>query len=151
MLLHVIFVSMLVILLSTLAVIRLLICGNNQNWPQYLNLIYKTLFLRKNYLILDRSSHMISLAKTASKKIEALIRSMKFFSPVVALYIYQSIIQPCMGYCCHIQAGAPRCYLELLDKLQKRIRRSVGHSLAVCLEPLAHRPNVASLSLFCRY
>ena len=25
-----------------------------------------------------------------------------------------------MEYCCHIWAGAPSCYLELLDKLQKR-------------------------------
>ena len=45
---------------------------------------------------------MISLAKTASNKIEALIRSMKFLSPVVALYLYQSIIPPCMEYCCAV-------------------------------------------------
>ena len=43
------------------------------------------------------------------------------------------------------------CYLELLDKLQKRICRTVGPSLAASLEPLAHRRNVASLSLFYRY
>ena len=53
--------------------------------------------------------------------------------------------------CCHVFAGAPSCYLELLDKLQKRICRTVGHSLAASLEPLAHRPNVASLSLFYTY
>ena len=45
----------------------------------------------------------------------------------------------------------PSCYLELLDKLQKRICRTVGPSLAVSLELLAHCRNVASLSLFCRY
>ena len=56
-----------------------------------------------------------------------------------------------MEYCCHVWAGAPSCYLELLDKLQKRICRTVGPSLAASLEPLAHRRNVASLSLFCRY
>ena len=43
------------------------------------------------------------------------------------------------------------CYLELLDKLQKRICRTVGHSLAASLEPLVHCQNVASLSLFYRY
>ena len=48
-------------------------------------------------------------------------------------------------------AGAPSCYLELLDKLQKWICRTVGPSLAASLEPLAHRRNVASLSLFYRY
>ena len=95
--------------------------------------------------------YIISIAKTASKKIGALIHSMKFLSPEVALYLYKSTIRPCMEYCCHVWAGAPSCYLELLDKLQKRICRTVGPSLAASLEPLAHRWNVASLSLFYRY
>ena len=56
-----------------------------------------------------------------------------------------------MEHCCHVWAGAPCCYLELLDKLQKRICRTVGPSLAASLEPLAHRLNVANLSLFYRY
>ena len=100
---------------------------------------------------LDWGSYIISIAKTASKKIGALIRSMKFLSPEVALYLYKFIICPCMEYCCHIWAGAPSCYLDLLDKLQKRTCRIVGPSLAASLEPLAHRRNVASLSLFYRY
>ena len=37
--------------------------------------------------------------------------------------------------------------LELLDKLQKLICKTVGLSLAASLEPLAHRQNLASLSL----
>ena len=48
-------------------------------------------------------------------------------------------------------SGAPSCYLDLLDKLQKWICRTVGPSLAASLEPLAHRRNVPSLSLFYRY
>ena len=76
---------------------------------------------------------------------------MKFLSPEVALYLYKSTIRPCMEYCCHVWACAPSCYLELLDKPQKRIRRTVGPSLAASLEPLAHHRNVASLSLFYRY
>ena len=56
-----------------------------------------------------------------------------------------------MEYCCHAWAGAPSCYLELLDKLQKQIYRTVGPSLAASLENLAHRQNVASSSLFYRY
>ena len=41
---------------------------------------------------------------------------------------------------------------KLLDKLQKRICRSIGTLLAASLEPLIHRQNVASLSLFyCNY
>ena len=95
---------------------------------------------------LDWGSYIVPIAKAASKKIGALIRSMKFLSPEVALYLYKSTIRPCMEYCCHVWAGAPSCYLELLDKLQKRICRTVAS-----LESLAHRRNVASLSLFYRY
>ena len=99
----------------------------------------------------DWGSYIISIAKIASKKIGALICSMKFLSPKVALYLYKSTICLCMEYCCHVWAGVPSCYLELLDKLQKRICRIVGPSLAASLEPLAHHQNVASLSLFYRY
>ena len=56
-----------------------------------------------------------------------------------------------MKYCCHVWADGPRCYLELLDSLQKWIWRTVGPSLAASLEPLVHCGNVDSLSLICRY
>ena len=91
---------------------------------------------------LDWSSYIISIAKSASKK---------FISPVVALYLYKSTMRPCMKYYCHVRAGAPSCYLELLDKLQKLICRTDGASLVASLEPLSHHRNVASLSLFHRY
>ena len=45
---------------------------------------------------LDWGSYIISIAKTASKKIGALIRFMKFLSPEVALYLYKFTILPCM-------------------------------------------------------
>ena len=48
-------------------------------------------------------------------------------------------------------AGAPSYYFDLLDKLQKQICRTLGPSLAACLEPLADCSNVTSLSLFYRY
>ena len=82
---------------------------------------------------LDWGSYIISIAKTASKKIGALIHSMKFLSAVVALYLYKSTICPCMQYCCHVWGGAPSCSLELLDKLQKWICRIFGPSLAAPL------------------
>ena len=93
----------------------------------------------------------ISVAKTASKKIGALIRSTKFLSPEVALYLYKSTIWPCMEYCCHAWAGAPSCYLEMLYKLQKKICTTVGSSLAASFEPLAHFRNIAGLRFFCKY
>ena len=76
---------------------------------------------------------------------------MKFLSVEVALYLYKSIIRPCMEYSCHVWPGAPSCYLEMLDKLHKRICRTVCPSLAIFLEPLAHRRNIASSSLFSKY
>ena len=82
----------------------------------------------------------------ASKRTGILIRSMKFLSPEVALYLCRSFIRTCMEYCCHVWNGAPSCYLELFDKLQKPISRTVGPSLAASLEPLAHCRN-CSLSL----
>ena len=73
---------------------------------------------------LDWGSYIISTAKTASKKIGALIL-FKFLSPEVALYSYKSTISLCMEYCCHIWVGAHSYYLELFDKLQKQICRTV--------------------------
>ena len=63
----------------------------------------------------------------------------------------KSTIHPCMEYCHHVWAGASSCYLELQDKVQKQICRTVGPSLAASHEPLAHHQNVASLSLFYSY
>ena len=83
--------------------------------------------------IFDWGSYIISIVKTASKKIRALIHSMKFLSPEVALYLYKSTIRLYMENCCHVWAGALGCYLELLDKLQKWICRTVGPLLATSL------------------
>ena len=73
---------------------------------------------------LDRGSYIISIVKTASKKIRAWIHSMKFFSPEFA---WNTVVS--MEYCCHVWAGACSCYFELLFKLQKQICRTVGLSL----------------------
>ena len=56
---------------------------------------------------LDWSSYIISIAKTTSKIIGALIRPMKILSPKFALYLCKSNVGPCMEYCCHVWAGAP--------------------------------------------
>ena len=57
---------------------------------------------------LDWGSYIISIARTTSKKIGALIQSMKFLE--VALCLYKSTIQPCMEYYCHVWACSPNCY-----------------------------------------
>ena len=84
---------------------------------------------------LDSSSYIISVANTASKKIGALTRSIKFLFPEVALYLYKSTIRLCMEYFCHVWAGASSCYLELLNKLQNEY---AGPSLSTSLKPLAY-------------
>ena len=99
---------------------------------------------------LDWGSCIISIAKTVSKKIGALICSMKFLSPDVAVYLYKSTICLCTEYCCHVWVGILSSCLELLGKLQKQICRTVGPSLAPSLEHLTHRRNLGSLSLFYR-
>ena len=88
---------------------------------------------------LDWGSYIISIAKTTSKKIGVLIHFMKFLSAEVAVYLCKSTIHPCMEYCCYVWAGAPNGYLELQEKLQKSICRTVVPSLAASLEPLTHR------------
>ena len=153
------------ILNSTLSVIRHLICGNNQILLLNLNPIYETLctgaksglfismlekfFIRPSFhrsnntggtdakldgsvieekstfkmlglsfsSKLDWGSYIIPIPKTVSHKIGALIRSMKFLSSEVTLYLFKSTIRPYIKYCCHVWAGIPSCYLELLDNL----------------------------------
>ena len=39
----------------------------------------------------------------------------------VCTYLPKATIHPCMEYCCHIWAGAPTCYLDMKNKLQKRV------------------------------
>ena len=41
---------------------------------------------------LNWGSYIISVAKTTSKKIGVLLRSMKFLSPEIALYLYKPTI-----------------------------------------------------------
>ena len=65
---------------------------------------------------LDWDSCIISIAKTASKKIDLfLICSMKFLSPEVALYLYKSTT----GNVWNVQNTVVMSGLVLQDKLQK--------------------------------
>ena len=111
----------------------------------------KSFFKMRELSKLDLGSYIVSVVKTASKKIGALIRSMKFLSHEVALYLFKSTIRSCVEYCCRVWAGIHSCYLEMLDKLQKQICRTVSPSFAASFEPLAQRRNVVSSSLFHRY
>ena len=96
-------------------------------------------------------SYIVLTTKTAFKKIEILICSVKFISPEVAVYLCKSIIWPCLEYYCHIWAVAATCYLDILDKLQEWVCSTLGPSLAGSLEPVSHCWDAARLSLFYSY
>ena len=66
------------------------------------------------------------------------------------LYLYKSTIRSCLEYCCHIWAGAPITSLKILNMVQKRLK-NLGEDLFSKLQPLSHRRDVASFSLFYRY
>ena len=68
------------------------------------------------YSKLDWASYIMSAAKITSKKIRALILSMRFFYPEVGLHLFKPTKRPCVEYCCYVWAGAPSCYLNVLDK-----------------------------------
>ena len=51
-----------------------------------------------------------------------------------------------MEYYCHVWTGALSCYLNMLDKLQKLVCKTVNATVAASLEPLCHCQAVASFS-----
>ena len=103
-----------------------------------------SLLLRKNrflrscgcmFLLDWIGSHALSLLlRLPPGKLKPLTCSMKFLSLEVTLYLHKSTMQPYMEYCCYVWAGALSCYLEILDKLQKWVCRTVSPSLADFLE-----------------
>ena len=52
--------------------------------------------VKMDVFVLEEKLFFISIATIAAKKIGALIRSMKFLFPEVALYLYKSTMWPCM-------------------------------------------------------
>ena len=80
-------------------------------------------------------SYIISIAKTASKKIGALIWSMKFLYPELSLYLYKSTIHPCMEYCCHVWAGAPSATWNCLTNYKNKYAGPLVLQLLLLLNP----------------
>ena len=91
------------------------------------------------------------IGKTTSRKIGALIRSMKFLSPEAALYLLCSVsINLPYGYAWNAVVISELVLLAATwNCLISYKNRYAG--LDACLEPLAHRQNVSSLSLLYRY
>ena len=54
---------------------------------------------------LDWGSYIISIAKTVSKKIEVLFRSMKFLSPEIALYLLDVTRMSTVSFLAQLESG----------------------------------------------
>ena len=97
---------------------------------------------------LDWGSYIVSIAKTASEKIGALIRSMKFlFLRLLCISItlpYGHVWNIIVMSGLVLLVATWNCWISCRNGYVG----TVGPSLAASLEPLAHRRNVASLSLF---
>ena len=76
---------------------------------------------------------------------KSLMENFLFWAVEVALYIYKSILWPCMDSYCYFWASAPS---RFLDKLKKRVCRTVGPSLNALLERLAHHRIISRQSNF---
>ena len=84
---------------------------------------------------LDWGFYILSIVKTAFKKLKPLFFLWRFFL-LTLLFIsikllYTYIKQTCMEYRYFVWAGCSSCYLDIWDKLQKRICRT---SLATTLD-----------------
>ena len=88
----------------------------------------------KKSVFSDAGTVIVSIAKTASRKIRAFICSVKLFSLEVALYLCKSTIRPCIEYCRHVWAGTLSSYLEMLYNLYKQVFKTVGPTLTDSLE-----------------
>ena len=94
------------------------------------------------------SAYIISISKTASKKIGALIRSEVSF---LELHRYQPTIRPCMEYCCYVWDGAPCCSLGILDKLKNEDTGLAVLHLMLLSNPWLIVQNKTTPSLFYWY
>ena len=90
------------------------------------------LFMRKNHLLRCWRRCLSPLNLIRVLKLSLLLKL-----PPRKLELW--FILYCCQYCCHVWGGTPCCYLELLDKLRKRMCGTVGPSLAASLEHLDHR------------
>ena len=82
-------------------------------------------------------SCIVSIAKTTSTN--SVFFYTIFFSEV-ALYLFK----------CSIQTAALTCFLDMLDKVQKWVRRTGCLTLAVSLKPFTHFQNLPNLTLCLR-
>ena len=82
-------------------------------------------------------SYNVSIAKIESKTNGFLFRSIKSLSTKVGLYLYKFIIRSCKENCSRIWAGAPSCYLDMLDEQRNGYVGLLVFHLVLFFEPFA--------------
>ena len=100
---------------------------------------------------LNFSATIESKAQTAAKKLSILHKVRRYFTPGQLLNLYKAQVRSCMEYCSHLWDGSAKYQLAALDSIERRAKRLIGdETLASKLHTLAHRRNVACLSVFYR-
>ena len=95
-------------------------------------------------------SHIVQIAKSASKKLGVLFRCKNFFTSAQLLQLYTGLIRPRLEYCSHIWGASSST--SLLDRVESKAFCLIDYpDLTLNLDSLALRRKVASLSLFYRY
>ena len=86
--------------------------STRQNPPHNYNIFFENTQLKPSPILnilgvsfsrdLSWKDHIISLSKTASKRLGVLRRLQKFFTPPQLLALYRGVVRPCMEYASHI-------------------------------------------------
>lgn len=101
---------------------------------------------------LNFGDNIESKAQTAAKKLGILNKVKRYFTPGQLLTLYKAQVRSCMEYCSHLWDGSAKYQLSALDSVERRAKRLIGDKKLVTtkLHSLAHRRNVACLSVFYR-
>ena len=99
---------------------------------------------------LSWKEHIVSLAKSASRRLGVLGRLREFYTPSQLLSVYKGQVRPCMEYASHIWGGSS--HTRMLDRVESRAMRLINsRPLTDSLQSVSDRRQVASLSLYYRY
>ena len=89
--------------------------------------------------------HISNIAKSAASANRHLRRARHVVSSPTLATIYKSHVRSRMEYCSAIWLGAPATSLALLDNVQSKAAKFIGHAQAIELQSLAHHRGVAAL------
>ena len=126
------------------------------NYPLYFNDAHLSPSSTLNILgqsfteTLNWKTHISSLAKSASKKLDVLCRFHQFSPPTSCWHCKGALSAPCMAYTSHVWGVST--HTELLNKVESKVFLLIDSPpLTDCLQHLTIHRIVASLAIFYRY